>query len=476
MQLQQPSDNAPQNSQQIAAEQQNILGQLQTEKEAGARAQSDIDVRKAQGEQQIADSQATQARDLQSKRQADTRDFGAFVPTQENGSDLMKMFSMVAALGFMSGGHGRGAGLSAMKNMTAALQGHREGRQDTFNRELTEFKENMAAAKAHNDNVDKLYREGMGLLSTDRDAAIAKLKVAATIDGRDSALPHMIKSGNLEQAYKLLDDRRKATEKLEQHREQMQEQFRMRKAILEIQNAMKGGSGGGLSEEAKQMAAEVYRKTGQLPPGMGTAATAIRTEIINRAAKMNGSADDMLKDRAQYKATQGSLNAMMKSYDAVTAFEKTAIRNGDRLLQLADKVDKTGMPVIEKWIRSGRQATGDADVAAFNAQMQVYRTEAAKILTNPNLTGQLTDSARHEVENFLSGGASAQQIRAVVNLLKTDFENRRHTLEEQINEARSRLTESGDVGPKVAAPAVGPYSDQEKEQRYQAWKKSHGYQ
>jgi hypothetical protein len=145
------------------------------------------------------------------------------------------------------------------------------------------------------------------------------------------------------------------------------------------------------------------------------------------------------------------------------AFEKTAIRNGDVLLGLADKVDATGVPVLEKWIRAGRQATGDPDVAKFNAQLQVYRTEAAKILTNPNLTGQLTDSARKEVEAFMGPGASAQQIRGVVTLLKNDFNNRKETLEDQIKAIRSRMkgrmvgAESEGVTPS-STPAPGGWS------------------
>lgn len=165
----------------------------------------------------------------------------------------------------------------------------------------------------------------------------------------------------------------------------------------------------------------------------------IQNEATRQATQAGATSNDIASGRAGFKADSASLSKLTQSYDAVTAFEKTAIRNGERLLQLADKVDTTGVPVLEKWIRAGRQATGDPDVAMLNAQMQVYRTEAARILTNPNLTGQLTDSARHEVEGFLSGGASAQQIRSVVSLLKNDFENRKGTLEEQIRAIRNRM-------------------------------------
>jgi hypothetical protein len=184
---------------------------------------------------------------------------------------------------------------------------------------------------------------------------------------------------------------------------------------------------------------------------------AIQNEQTRIARESGITPNDIVSGQAGFKADRTSLNKLVPQYDAVTAFEQTAVRNGDRLLQLADQVDATGIPVIEKWIRAGRQASGDPTVAAFNAQMLVYRTEAAKILTNPNLTGQLTDSARREVEEFMKGGSSAKQIRAVVELLKNDFENRKSTLEHQIATIRERMKGRmpGPESEKAAATALG---------------------
>lgn len=117
---------------------------------------------------------------------------------------------------------------------------------------------------------------------------------------------------------------------------------------------------------------------------------------------------------------------------------------------MAQDVDATGVPIIEKWIRAGRQATGDPKVAAFNAQMRVYIPEVAKILTNPNLTGQLTDTARKEIESVVSGGASAQQILAIHNTLKTDFMNRENAMKDQLAEIKARM------GDKKATTTSGP--------------------
>lgn len=150
--------------------------------------------------------------------------------------------------------------------------------------------------------------------------------------------------------------------------------------------------------------------------------------------------EDVVSGRAGFKADTMSLNKITPQYDAITAFEKTAIRNGKILKELGDKVDATGVPVLERWIRSGRKVVaGDEDVAKFHAQMNLYRAEAARILTQPNLTGVLTDTARKEMEHVLQDSASAKQVREVVDLLERDFHNRRETLEEQIASIRARM-------------------------------------
>jgi hypothetical protein len=219
----------------------------------------------------------------------------------------------------------------------------------------------------------------------------------------------------------------------------------------------------GLTPDAIEMLArEGLKDKGALANvGRGVQGARDLRTILNRMADVaaNDGGPGMAARRQEFRADANSLNKMTMSYDAITAFEKTAVRNGDALVQLGKKVDVTGVPVIEKWIRAGRQATGDADVAEFHAQLMLYRAEAARILVNPNLTGQLTDSARHEVEEFLKGNASAPQIERVVNRLKTDFDNRKHTLEEQMDEARKRMSGGARSSkPATVAPVVAPAS------------------
>ena len=186
-------------------------------------------------------------------------------------------------------------------------------------------------------------------------------------------------------------------------------------------------------------------------------------QIANQRVKLmkesGVTSEDVVAGRAGFKADTASLNKITPQYDAITAFEKTAIRNGKILITLADKVDTTGVPALERWIRAGRkELAGDPDVAKLNAQMNLYRAEAARILTQPNLSGILTDTARKEMEEVLQNSATAQQVRETVGLLERDFLNRKETLEEQIGAIRTRMRSRASPGgaDAVVSPSNQP--------------------
>jgi hypothetical protein len=194
-----------------------------------------------------------------------------------------------------------------------------------------------------------------------------------------------------------------------------------------------------------------------------TAMSRIANERQRVMKEAGVTSEDVVSGRAGFKADAVSLNKITPQYDAITSFEKTAIRNGRVLKDLADKVDSTGIPVVERWIRAGRKSIqGDEDVAKFDAQLALYRAEAARILTQPNLSGVLTDTARREMEHVIRGDASARQITGVVDLLERDFENRKGTLEEQIASIRARMrsrvapggASAGEPQPTPGAPAA----------------------
>jgi len=200
------------------------------------------------------------------------------------------------------------------------------------------------------------------------------------------------------------------------------------------------GGGVDMSPEAIDQTAQAALKDRTALVGIGRDPNKV-TAVLNRMAEMSPGGD-IAGSRALFGADKKSLDKMIPQYDAVTSFENNTLQQGKVLVGLAKKVDATGVPVIERWIRAGRQSiAGDADVAEFNAQLQLFSNEAAKILTNPNLTGVLSDSARHEVAGFLPSSASGAQIERVVGRLENDFEIRRKSIEDQVSTITKRMAE-----------------------------------
>lgn len=180
-----------------------------------------------------------------------------------------------------------------------------------------------------------------------------------------------------------------------------------------------------------------------------------RQAVIGKITELNNAEGISARDGAvgvmALKADQASLNKMVPQYDAVTAFENTMENIGEQLVKIAEKVDATGVPAIERWIRAGKKSvTGDEDVIELNARMQTFRTEAARIINNPNLVGVLSDSARHEIEEIIPNSASAGQIKRGVKTLVNEAQVRRDEIEDQMRIIKGRMKQ----GAKKSEPAA----------------------
>lgn len=208
------------------------------------------------------------------------------------------------------------------------------------------------------------------------------------------------------------------------------------------------GVGADLTDDGLNMAADQYAQTGNMPSlGMGNAAA--RSAIINRAAQRHPNTS-IAESQAGFGADKGSLASVQKMRDAVGAFEQTASKNGDVMLASAKKLTDTGSPWLNKpWRAVEGQAQGDPNVSAFAAARRTVVAEYARIVSNPNLAGTLSDSARNEMDAVLSGDATIPQIVAVLGVLKQDAANRRSALDETLTGIHGRIS-TGSRGTKQA--------------------------
>lgn len=192
---------------------------------------------------------------------------------------------------------------------------------------------------------------------------------------------------------------------------------------------------GQLTPEAIKMAADQFAATGKLPDvGRNNAA---RAQIINQASLDH---PNIPLNSAEYKANVESLKALQKNLDSVSAFENTAKKNLDLFLTQAKNVVDSGSPLLNKPLRSiAKGSLGSADQAAYDAARQVAVNEIAKVTSSPGLTGVLSDSARHEVDNFNPGNATLAQTYKVAQVLTQDMANRHESYDQQIQAIKNRI-------------------------------------
>jgi hypothetical protein len=216
----------------------------------------------------------------------------------------------------------------------------------------------------------------------------------------------------------------------------------------ERREAGKDQAGGGqdLSDDAINNAAARYNLDGTLPPmGMGKAGMNLRTEILNRAAKM-ASGKDPTEQRVQQIANKADASALLQLRKQQTAgenFEKTALKNADLALAASEKMDRTGVPVFNKWLQAGRRGTGSVEAANFDAANNSFVEEYAKVMTGSTGGAAATDSARQRAHELLDTSMTPEQYRSNVDILKKEMANRVQSFREQAEETEGRIRDTG---------------------------------
>lgn len=217
---------------------------------------------------------------------------------------------------------------------------------------------------------------------------------------------------------------------------------------------------GSPEDQALDYAAQQYRLTGKMPPmGQGKAGASFRMAILERAAGQakagGGSAASDLATASDVHATQTGLGQLARTAANVESFEGTATKEADLALSLLDKGSaKTGVPVLNAWVQSGRKAIGgDKDVSAFDAAITSFKNEYARIMSSPGGTGGVTsDSARHEADALINDAQTPEQVRSVIDTMKKGMNNRIKSIKEEHDALVDKLKTSGKPAPSSANP------------------------
>lgn len=159
------------------------------------------------GKASVLEESNQKARELYAQAQKDRWTEPAFSFEPHSLFNMAKMFSVLSTLGVMSGGKGKLSAQQTLAAMTGMLKGQRANDETEYKRQYQAYETNIAAIRAHNEDVRKDVEDMISLLSTDREAASLKKELAIRKEGSGSILASYLDAGNYDAALKLLDSR-----------------------------------------------------------------------------------------------------------------------------------------------------------------------------------------------------------------------------------------------------------------------------
>lgn len=149
------------------------------------------------------------------------------------------------------------------------------------------------------------------------------------------------------------------------------------------------------------------------------------SEVRAKLMKASGlTLKDVVQQGENFALTKGAAQEIEKMHAAVESFSLAAQANMKVLEDLSSKLPRSDIPIISKGQLAIESFTGNPVMAQYQGAMQSVATEIARIVTQPRLTGQLTDSARKEIQHFLHGNMTHSQLTALMGTLRTEMKNR----------------------------------------------------
>jgi hypothetical protein len=208
-----------------------------------------------------------------------------------------------------------------------------------------------------------------------------------------------------------------------------------------------GGQGSALDQ-----AAERYSQTGELPAGFarspGTTAS-----IIKRSAELHPD-QSIAANKATFGADSAALKKVQSTFDQMTAFEGTALKNLDLYAQKAKAIPDLGAKFANVPLR---KITGDMigsrAMAELNAARQTAATEVAKVLGSATGAGVLSDTQKKEALDVVNGNLPLDATLGVVDTLKQDMANRHQSYLDDINAIKGRMGVKTQSSQPSASPA-----------------------
>ena len=185
--------------------------------------------------------------------------------------------------------------------------------------------------------------------------------------------------------------------------------------------------------------------------------------IIAKTLEMNPNAN--LKE-LNIDAMSGA--ASSKALAVQSAKILTAANEADNMIKIvrniSAKIDRTQYPTINAIQNAVSKGTGGKDIVALNTALNALINSYARAI---NPTGVSTVSDKNHAREIINSNYASGQLNAILDVMQEEM----RVAKASPGEASAQLKEQRNQ-PVKNAPA--PYTDSEKERRYQAWKAKQG--
>lgn len=203
-----------------------------------------------------------------------------------------------------------------------------------------------------------------------------------------------------------------------------------------------------------------YFSDGTLPPNMGRGiqgqqqSTRIRSIAAQISQNLGVPPEEARANQLAFKGAGAALTPLLKREAQVGANVRNFDFNSGQVLSLSQKVDRTGVPVVNAWLNAGRRSiSGNPDVSAFDVAVKTTVNEFAQIVSGTT-AGATTEGEKQKAEALLNAAQTPAQITAVINQMKIESQNRMKSFADQKRATLSTMRAGGGAQPAAETTAA----------------------
>ncbi|MBU6232487.1 hypothetical protein KGP36_07690 [Patescibacteria group bacterium] len=208
--------------------------------------------------------------------------------------------------------------------------------------------------------------------------------------------------------------------------------------------AMKQSEAGGLSNDAKNIAAYQYLTTGHLPPlGIGDAARVDKKEVMNRAAEVASqvgmSPAEIAALPGEYKSNVGSLVQQVRWRDSVARSSMAVENNIQIMREYAAKLDQGQIKALNRAVLQGQLEFNDPNANAYAAAATTVMNEYARVMSGPTSNAQLAEGATDRAQHMLDQSLNPEALDEVGKVMGREMGGQLRATDQVIADIKTSL-------------------------------------